>query len=230
MRESNDLLWVFAVPATVFVYVWKLEELNHDILLPQSTLYMHQKGKPFELEDRKMNAFLGMNITMSYHVLNEADLRVQPIAETMPRDRFYSIRRDFSHSSRKAWRTINKLTGRPGRSSRLCPVSANSIASQLVKNGAHTRPAAASPPGSSTSSCPTSGRFQHLRVTVSPNPLSRIRLLLPSVAWSQESLRDWVPSSRSLYSMPGRLSNLDFASSSLPACANSKFQRSGEEH
>jgi len=44
---------------------------------------------------------------------------------------------DFSHSIRKAWRTINKLTGRSGRSSRLRPVSANSIASQLVKNGAH---------------------------------------------------------------------------------------------
>ena len=37
----------------------------------------------------------------------------------------------------KAWRTINKLTGRSGRSSRMCPVSANSIATQLVKNGAH---------------------------------------------------------------------------------------------
>jgi len=44
---------------------------------------------------------------------------------------------DLSDSSRKAWRTINKLTGRSGRSSRLCPVSANSIASQLVQNGAH---------------------------------------------------------------------------------------------
>jgi len=43
----------------------------------------------------------------------------------------------FSHSSRKAWRTINKLTGRSGRSSRVCPVSANSMASQLVKNVAH---------------------------------------------------------------------------------------------
>jgi len=41
-----------------------------------------------------------------------------------------------SHSSCKVWRTINKLTGRSGRSSRLCPVSANSIASQLVKNEA----------------------------------------------------------------------------------------------
>jgi len=44
---------------------------------------------------------------------------------------------DFSHSSHKAWRTINKLTGKSGRSFHQCPVSANSIASQLVKNGAH---------------------------------------------------------------------------------------------
>ena len=39
---------------------------------------------------------------------------------------------DFFHSSRKAWRTINTLTGRSGR-----PVSANSIATQLLKNGVH---------------------------------------------------------------------------------------------
>jgi len=44
---------------------------------------------------------------------------------------------DFSHSSRKAWRTINKLTGRSGRSFRRCPVSPNSIVTQLVKNGTH---------------------------------------------------------------------------------------------
>jgi len=44
---------------------------------------------------------------------------------------------DFSHSSRKPWRTINKFTGRSGRSSRVCPVSKNSIASQLVQNGAY---------------------------------------------------------------------------------------------
>jgi len=43
---------------------------------------------------------------------------------------------DFSNSSRKAWRTINKPTRKSERSSRVCPVSANSIASQLVKNGA----------------------------------------------------------------------------------------------
>ena len=94
----------------------------------------------------------------------------------------------------------------------------------------HTRPAAASPQGSSTNSCPAYGRFQNLRVTVSLNPSSRKSLLLPSDAWSQESLRDWIPSSRSFYSTPGRLSNLGSSTSSIPACANSKFQRSGEEH
>jgi len=56
---------------------------------------------------------------------------------------------DVSHSSRKAWRpstnllainkrkAINKLIGRSGRSFHKCPVLANSIASQLVKNVAH---------------------------------------------------------------------------------------------
>jgi len=44
---------------------------------------------------------------------------------------------DFSHSSRKAWRTTNKLTGRSGRSFCQCTISVNSIASQLVKNRAH---------------------------------------------------------------------------------------------
>ena len=94
----------------------------------------------------------------------------------------------------------------------------------------HTRLATVSPPGSSINSCPTYGRFQHLRVTVYPNLSDRKSLLLPSETWSQANLRDWTPSLRSLYSMPSRLSNLGSATSSIPACANSKFQRSGEEH
>jgi len=44
---------------------------------------------------------------------------------------------DFLHSSCKALSTINKLTGRSGRSSCLCLVSAHSITSQLVKKKAH---------------------------------------------------------------------------------------------
>ena len=42
---------------------------------------------------------------------------------------------DFSHSSRKAWSTLNNLTGRSRHSPCHCPVSANAIASQLVRNG-----------------------------------------------------------------------------------------------
>ena len=42
---------------------------------------------------------------------------------------------DFSHSSRKAWSILDKLTGRSWHSPRHCPVSADAIASQLVRNG-----------------------------------------------------------------------------------------------
>ena len=42
---------------------------------------------------------------------------------------------NFSHSSRKAWSILNNLTGRSRHSPRHCPVSADAIASQLVRNG-----------------------------------------------------------------------------------------------
>ena len=74
---------------------------------------------------------------------------------------------DFSHSSRKAWRNINKLTGRSGGSTRVCSASAIPSPHKWWRTG-HTRLATASSPDSSTNSCPTYGRFHHLRVTVSP--------------------------------------------------------------
>ena len=42
---------------------------------------------------------------------------------------------DFSHSSRKAWSILNNLTGRSRHSPHHCPISADAIASQLVRNG-----------------------------------------------------------------------------------------------
>ena len=44
---------------------------------------------------------------------------------------------DFSHSSRKAWSILNNLTGRSHHSPRRCAVSANAIASQLIRNGTY---------------------------------------------------------------------------------------------
>ena len=46
---------------------------------------------------------------------------------------------DFSHFSWKAWRTVNKIMGKKITHEK-CPVSANSIASQLVKNGSFPKP------------------------------------------------------------------------------------------
>ena len=42
---------------------------------------------------------------------------------------------DFSHSSRKSWSILNNLTGMSRHSPRHCAVSADAIASQLVRNG-----------------------------------------------------------------------------------------------
>ena len=42
---------------------------------------------------------------------------------------------DFSHYSRKAWSILNNLTDRSRHSSRHSSVSADAIASQLVRNG-----------------------------------------------------------------------------------------------
>ena len=42
---------------------------------------------------------------------------------------------DFSHYSRKAWSILNNFTGRSRHSSRHYPVSADAIASHLVRNG-----------------------------------------------------------------------------------------------
>ena len=86
----------------------------------------------------------------------------------------------------------------------------------------HTRPGMASPPGSSTRSYPTYGRFQNRTVTVSLNPLGQ-------KSWSQENLLDKIPSSESFNTTLGQLSNLNFTTSSFPACSKSKFRRSGEE-
>jgi len=44
---------------------------------------------------------------------------------------------DFTHSSRLALATINNLTGRSRNLHRPCPITANSITSQLVKNGTY---------------------------------------------------------------------------------------------
>ena len=53
------------------------------------------------------------------------------------RDRLSDVVRsiDFSHSGRKAWSILSNLTGRLRHSPRHCPVTANAIVSQLVRNG-----------------------------------------------------------------------------------------------
>ena len=84
----------------IFEDTCQLDSLLDEILIPQSILYMHLKGKPFEIEKGEMRACIGINIMMSHnekpkihdYFSTEPDLRVDPIAEAMTRDRFYAIR------------------------------------------------------------------------------------------------------------------------------------------
>ena len=83
-------------------------------MVPQSIIYMHQKGKPFDIEKDEMLAFIEINIMMSYDVLpeihdyffKESNLRVDPIANALTRDRFYTTRTALHFAT-----TLNVQTG-----------------------------------------------------------------------------------------------------------------------
>ena len=83
------------------------------------------------------------------------------------RDQWFEAVRsiDFSHSSRKAWSILNNLTGRLRHSPRHCPVSADAISSQLVKNGRYKTV-------DRKSSCLVSQEVSDLRRTTTLNPVS----------------------------------------------------------
>ena len=79
-----------------------MKYMNEDILDKihfETNLKSVQKGKPIGLSREELKVFLGINIMMSYHHLphiahywsGSKDLNVQPIAESMSRDRFQSI-------------------------------------------------------------------------------------------------------------------------------------------
>ena len=135
---------------------------------------------------------------------------------------------EFSRSSHKAWRTINKLTGRSGRAFRQCPISANSIASQLVKNGAQKT-------GDRKSTRLVNRELSDLWKIPTPEGHSisepfRPEELTAALRRLKPGRSPGLDSIFPEFIFHGLLSNLGFASSSLPACPKSKFQRPGEGH
>ena len=94
---------------------------------------------------------------------------------------------DFTHSSRLAWSTKNNLTGKQRHTQRTCPISSNSIASELVKNGTYKtndRKSARLP-----KRCLNFGRFQHPTTKLSQEILHRKNFPMSSVCSSQENFR-----------------------------------------
>jgi len=85
----------------------------------------------------------------------------------------------------------------------------------------------ASPPGSSTRSCPTHGRLQHQKVTVSLNPeelAAALRRLKPGNSLGLDSIFP------EFMLHAGSALKPWLCDTSVLACTNSKFQKSGEEH
>ena len=88
-------------PYWLYQETCQLNRLMSEVVVPQSVLYMQQKGIPFETTVDEMVAFVGMQQVMSYHVLpdmrlywsEESDLHVPVIADVMTRNRFMEIRR-----------------------------------------------------------------------------------------------------------------------------------------
>ena len=99
------------------------------------------------------------------------------------RDRWSEVVRsiDFSHSSRKAWSILNNLTGRSRHSPLHCAVSADAIASQLVRNEKYcTRLLTANHLDLTLKKYLTFGGPQHQMQKISLTIFPRENLVLPS--------------------------------------------------
>lgn len=91
------------VPPTaldIFKTVTGLDSLINDILIPQSQLYMEQKGIPFTSCYEEICTFLGLSYRMAYHVMprirdywsKESDLHVACVANHMAGRRYEEVR------------------------------------------------------------------------------------------------------------------------------------------
>jgi len=131
-------------------------------------------------------------------------------------------------AARRGEQSTNLLAGLYA-SSRLCLVSAKSITSQLVKNGAHRT-------GGSESTRLVKKQLSGLWKIPTPEGHSIFEPFRPEelAAALRRVKLGKSPGLDSIFSefiLNARSAlNLGFATSSAPACANSKFQRSGEEH
>ena len=104
---------------------------------------------------------------------------------------------DFLHSSRKVRSILNNLTGRSRHSPHHCPVSADAIASQLVRNGRYEAV-------DHKSSQLVSQDVSHLLMATTPDPVnisdtfSQRKFTLPFNTQNEVKLRDLISSAQSL--------------------------------
>ena len=152
---------MIATPYDIFSKTCNFDSLL-ELIVQQSTLYMHQKGKQFDTNREEISAFLGINLVMGYHVLPSLDsywscyedLGVPLISKVMTRKRFRELRsslhfndnmsadkRDRSYKIRpllnhfnKAFQRAMKPTEHQSIDERMCKFKGQNPMKQFMKD------------------------------------------------------------------------------------------------
>ena len=86
-------------PLNIFLKMSDFNNLLKKIVIPESIWYAHQKSRTYNVENRGMKAFIGLNLFMRYHRLpalhlywsSNSQFNVPFVAYCMIRDRFMEI-------------------------------------------------------------------------------------------------------------------------------------------
>ena len=97
-------------PYDIFLKVSDFNNLLKKIVIPESIWYAHQEGRTYNVEDKEMKAFIGLNLFIGHHRLPALhqywstmiyNLMFLFVANCMTRNRFMEIRRNIHFNSKR---------------------------------------------------------------------------------------------------------------------------------
>ena len=114
-------------------------EMMHQLLLSTAKQCMPRGRRKFYIPTWDQESQMKYDEFVNARRPSEADHKANDLIEHLNQNRRKRWEEavesmDFSHSSRVAWQTFNRLTGRSNKPKK-CPVSPNAIAHQLLCNG-----------------------------------------------------------------------------------------------
>ena len=96
-------------PYDIFLKVSDFSNLLKKIVIPESIRYAHKEGRTYNVEDKEMKPFIGLNLFIGYHRLpalhlywsTNSQFNVPFVANCMSRDRFMGIQRNMHLNFKK---------------------------------------------------------------------------------------------------------------------------------